>query len=161
MKLQQPGGQAKKKADKEKMKDIETDTLIIYRIAKKWSKETKICIRDGNGVLAFNDEEKKKAWKQNYERLLNVEISWQEEDLSTADPVFGPPLRITKEMVVKSISKMKNGEAYGPSGVVTEILKASFNICSELIADLTNSIVRENAMPSEWGSQFYLQCIRR
>ena len=34
MKLQQPGGQAKKKADKEKMKDIETDTLIIYRIAK-------------------------------------------------------------------------------------------------------------------------------
>ena len=35
MKLQQPGGQAKKKADKEKIKDIETDTLIIYRIAKK------------------------------------------------------------------------------------------------------------------------------
>ena len=41
MKLHQTGGQAKKKADKEKMKDIETDTLIIYRIAKKMKQENK------------------------------------------------------------------------------------------------------------------------
>ena len=49
---------------------------------------------------------------------------------------------------------MKNGKASGPSGVVTEMLKASSDICSELIADLTNSIVRENAMPSEWDESF-------
>ena len=41
MKLQQPGGQAKKKTEKEKMKDIETDTLIIYRIAKQMKQENK------------------------------------------------------------------------------------------------------------------------
>ena len=34
------------------------------------------CIRDDNGVLAFNEEKKKKAWKQHYQRLLNVEFPW-------------------------------------------------------------------------------------
>ena len=99
---------AKKKAEKEKMKNIEPDTHIIYHIAKQMKQENKDivgekCIRDDNSVLAFNEEEKNKAWKRHYERLLNFEFSWQEEDLSTADPVLGPPLLITKEMVAKSI----------------------------------------------------------
>ena len=81
-------------------------------------------IQDDNGVLAFN-EENEKAWKQHYERLLNVEFPWQEEDLSTADPGLGPLLHIPKEMVVKSICKMKNGKVSGPSCVVTKMLKAS------------------------------------
>ena len=87
------------------MKDIETDTHIIYHIAKQMKQESKDivgekCIWDDNGVLAFNEEEKKQAWKQHYERLLNGEFPWREENLSTADPVLGPPLLITKEMVV-------------------------------------------------------------
>ena len=57
-------------------------------------------------------------------------------------------------MVVQSICKMKNSKASGPSGVATEMLKASSNICSELITDLTNSTVQENAMPSEWDDSF-------
>ena len=59
------------------------------------------------------------------------------------------PLLITVEMLAKSICKKKNGKAYSPSCVVTEMLKASSDICSELIADLRHSIVQENAMPSE------------
>ena len=83
----------KKKAEKEKMKNIETDTHIIYRIAKQTKHENKDivvdkCIWDNNGVLAFNEEDKKKAWKQHYERLLNFEFPWRKEDLSTDDPVF-------------------------------------------------------------------------
>ena len=49
---------------------------------------------------------------------------------------------------------MKIGKASGPSGVVTEMLKASSNVCSELIADLTNSIIHDNIMPSEWDDSF-------
>ena len=63
-------------------------------------------------------------------------------------------------MVVKSICKIKNGKASGPSGVVTEMLKASSNICCELIADLTNSIVREDAMPCEWDDSFILSVFK-
>ena len=77
------------------------------------------CIRDDSGKLAYSDEEKKKAWKQHYERLLNVEFPLS-EDLSVADPVLGPPTLFTREMVEKSINKMKKGKAPGPSGVVTQ-----------------------------------------
>ena len=65
-----------------------------------------------------------------------MEFPWRKEALSTADPVLGPPPLITKDMVVKSICKMKNRKASGTSGVVTEMLKASSDICSKLIADL-------------------------
>ena len=40
------------------------------------------------------------------------------------------------------------------------MLKASFDICSELIANLTNSIVRENAIPSEWDDSFILNVFK-
>ena len=43
-------------------------------------------------------------------------------------------------MVEKSICKMKNDKTSDPSSVVTEMLKASSNVCSELIAELTSSI---------------------
>ena len=71
---------AKKKAVKEKRKDIETDTHIIYPIAKQMKQENKDIIGEkyiqDNGVLVFNEEENKKAWKQHYERLLNVKFAW-------------------------------------------------------------------------------------
>ena len=85
-----------------------------------------------------------------------MEFPWWEENLSTADSLLGPPILIAKEMVVKSNCKMKNGNASGPSGVVMEMLKVSYNICCELIADLTNSIVCENMMPSEGDGSFLL-----
>ena len=114
------------------------------------------CIRDNSGKPAYSDDEKIKAWKQHYERLLNVEFPWNEDDLSVADPVLGPPPLVTREMVEKSISKMKLGKAPSPSGVVTEMLKASSDVCSEMIADLTNSIIHDNTMPSEWNDSIII-----
>ena len=61
-------------------------------------------------------------------------------NLSTADPVLKLPFLVDKEMVEKSICKMKNDKTSDPSSVVTEMLKASSDVCSELIAELTNSI---------------------
>ena len=114
------------------------------------------CIRVDSGKLAYSDDEKIKAWKQHYERLLNVEFPWSEDDLSVADPVLGPPPLVTREMVEKSISKMKLGKAPSPSDVVTEMLKASPDVWSEMIADLTNSIIHDNTMPSEWNDSIII-----
>ena len=72
------------------------------------------------------------------------------------DPVLGPPPLVTQEMVEKSISKMKTGKAPSPSGVLTEMLKASSDVCSEMIADLTNSIISDNTMPSKWNDSIII-----
>ena len=107
------------------MKNVENDDVTVFRIAKQMRKENKEivgkkCIRDHSEKLAYSYEEKKKGWMEHYERMLNVEFRWSEEDLSVADPVLGPPTLVTREIVEKSIYK---------SGVVTEMLKASSDIC--------------------------------
>ena len=51
---------------------------------------------------------------------------------------------------------MKKGKAPGPSGVVTEMLKASSDICSKMIADLTNSIICDNTIPNEWNDSIIM-----
>ena len=63
-----------------------------------------------------------------------------------------PPL-VTREMAEKFISKMKLGKAPGPSGVVTEMLKVSSDVCSEMTAGLTNSI---SPTPSEWNDSIII-----
>ena len=118
------------------------------------------CIQYDSGKLAYSNEEKKKAWKQHYERLLNVEFPWSQENLSAADPVLGPSTLVIWEMVEKSINKMKKGKAPGPSGVVTEMLKAYSNICSKMIADLTNSTTSDNTMPNEWNDSIIISLYR-
>ena len=49
---------------------------------------------------------------------------------------------ITANMVLSLIYKMKLGKSPGPSNVITEILKASPDHCSQLIAGLINAIIK-------------------
>ena len=122
----------------------------IFKIAKQLRKDNQDvvgdkCVKDDSGNLSFDNEAKKVAWKQHYERILNEEFSWNPEDL-TADPVVGPPIHIDVEMVVKAITKMKTGKAAGPSGIVAEMLKVSDDTGARLVADLANDMVRNGAI---------------
>ena len=83
----------------------------IFKIAKQLRKDNQDvvgdkCVKDDSGNLSFDNEAKKVAWKQHYERLLNEEFSWNPEDL-TADPVVGPPIHIDVEMVLKLSPRRK------------------------------------------------------
>ena len=132
----------------------------IFKIAKQLRKDNQDvvgdkCVKDDSGNLSFDNEAKKVAWKQHYERLLNEEFSWNPEDL-TADPVVGPPIHIDVEMVVKAITKMKTGKAAGPSGIVAEMLKASGDTGARLVADLANDMVRNGVIPSDWEDSFII-----
>ena len=42
------------------------------------------------------------------------------------------------------------GKAAGPSGVVSEMIKASGDAGIELIRDLINAIIAQNCIPSYW-----------
>ena len=73
--------------------------------------------RGDDGNLSFDDASKKLAWKQHYERLLNIEILWS-QNLPHVDPVAGPAQFITPDHILKSLRCMKNGKANGISGAV-------------------------------------------
>ena len=151
---------AKKTAEEKKFSDLKPGMDNIFKIAKQLRKDNQDvvgdkCVKDDSGNLSFDNEAKKVAWKQHYERLLNEEFSWNPEDL-TADPVVGPPIHIDVEMVVKAITKMKTGEAAGSSGIVVEMLKASGDTGARLVADLANDMVRNGVIPSDWEDSFII-----
>ena len=75
--------------------------------------------------MSLDDDTKKAAWKQHYERLLNVEFPWNPDLLSPASPVYGAPALIMEKMVQTVIKKMKSGKTKGASGIVAELLKAA------------------------------------
>ena len=106
------------------------------------------CVKDDSGNLSIDNKINKVAWKQHYKRLLNKKFSYNSEHL-TADTVAGPPVLITIEMVAKAITKMKNGKAAVPLGIVAEIFKASGDTGVQLVAELAD-MIRNDTIPSDW-----------
>ena len=93
---------------------------------------------------------KKEAWREHYMHLLNVEFLWNPDGLSEVYPVEGPSEPITTVMVRKAINMMGLGKAAGPSGIVSEVLKAAGSSGASMIRDLIEDIIFENRIPSEW-----------
>ena len=138
---------AKKNAETNKFANVKADPRNVFKIAKQMKKEGKdvvgeACVKDNTGKLCFTPEMKKKAWKEYYEHLLNVEFSWAKDQLPNVEPVVGAAPEITQDETSKAINSMKNGKAPGPSGVVSEMLKASMDASSDVIARLANAYSR-------------------
>ena len=73
----------------------------------------------------FVDEEKKRAWKIYYEKLLDTEFAWDSNNLSQADTIISIPCWFDKDMIRESISKITNGKAAELSGLVSEMVKTA------------------------------------
>ena len=71
------------------------------------------------------------------------------ETLPHIDPVAGPAQVITPDDILKSLRRMKNGKAAGPSIVAAKMLKATFDICCKINADLMNAIILEGTVPAD------------
>ena len=146
---------AKRKALNDKFSN--KDDVALFRKAKQIRKQNQDivgekCVKGDDNKLAYSDTAKKNAWKQHYQRLLNVEFPWDETSLSQTEPSIGPTPFIAANMVLSSIQKVKLGKSPGPSNVIAEMLKASPDQCSQLIADLINAIVEEGKVPEEWNN---------
>ena len=106
-------------------------------------------VKNDTGQLSLDKEAKKAAWKEHYERLLNVEFPWNQEDLSDESPVEGPSEPITLEMITKAISKMASGKAARLSGIVTEMLKPVGKAGAVEVRDLIEDIISEGCIPTD------------
>ncbi|MES9950785.1 MAG: endonuclease/exonuclease/phosphatase family protein, partial [Candidatus Thiodiazotropha sp.] len=119
---------ARSEAEKVALQKIDPRSADIYRLAKQMRRDNQDVtgekpVKNDAGQMSLDEEAKKEAWREHYERLLNVEFPWNPDDLSEEMPVEGPSEPITTEMVTKAISKMGSGKAAGPSGIVAEMLK--------------------------------------
>ena len=56
---------------------------------------------------------------------LNVEFEWPSDLLPEVPPVEGSARPVTVTHIRKTLDKIKQGKAAGPSGVISEMLKAA------------------------------------
>ena len=152
---------AKNIAEQKRFSDLKVGDNDVFRLARQMRQTNQDiigekCVKDDSGNLSTSDVAKMAAWKQHYERLLNVEFPWDAENLIQPDPVVSAPVLITVEMVKEAVAKMKVGKAAGPSGIVAEMLKAAGDSCYPLISNLANSIVFHNKIPSDWENSFII-----
>jgi hypothetical protein len=125
----------------------------VFRIAKQMAKERQDvvginCLKESSGRIVTDSKGIKKTWKDYMEKLLNEENDWDHD--VACEKISGPCCRITRVEVEKALKKMKKGKAAGPSGVVSEMLKAAGEIGAEWMTDLCNSIVLEGKIPEDW-----------
>ena len=124
-------------AKKQKFASVKYNKENIFPVAKQMRTENQDvirekCIRGDDGNLSLDDAPNKLAWKQHYERLLNIEFQWS-QNLPHVDPVADPAQFITPNDVLKSLTRMENGKVAGPS----------------IIANLMNAIIREGKVPAD------------
>ena len=100
-------------------------------------------IKDDDDNLVFDDKSKLRARKSHYKKLFNFEDPWDSSTLSEEQPLQGPPIRITTEMVSKALTKMKKRHAAGPSGLNVEMILAGGNDIIVATTHLVNCVVAE------------------
>ena len=60
-------------------------------------------------------------------------------------------LEISEKEVEAAIGKMKLGKAWGPSGVVADMLKAAGDEGTRWMTELCNAVVRNGEIPKDWS----------
>ena len=63
----------------------------------------------------------------------------------------GPSERISALEVDEAIGKMKQGKSGGPTGVVSEMLKAAGETGTMWMTDVCNAVVRDGKIPEDWS----------
>jgi hypothetical protein len=127
----------------------------IFKIVKKIKSQNSDvtesnCIKDKDGKIITDDDMIRQTWKEYFDKLLNEEFEWDKGCLSNTDTVCGPSELITPEEVKNAVSAMKLSKAAGPSGVVSEMLKAAGTDGVAWMTELFNKIIAEEKIPDEW-----------
>ena len=152
---------AKHDASKTQFADVKPNSTKIHRIAKQMRRQNQdICgdmpVRNQQGELCLDESARLQAWVEHYKGLLNVEFPWDEEALPDAPPVEDCALGITDKMVSVALNKMKCGKAAGPSGIITEMLKAAGPKGIEFLRELIIAVVKHGKIPEDWEMSFIL-----
>ena len=157
--------QAKQVVEEAKFARVASNPSEIFKIARQMKQENldvigDKSIYDDEGKFCVGVKDKKRAWEQHYNRLCNEEFPWNEELLPPAPPVQGPPPEISRDMVEMAVKKLNSGKAPGPSDITSETIKAAGAVGVNHLHSLTNKIITEGAVPSDWLKSYILSLFK-
>ena len=91
-------------------------------------------MKNDDGNVVSDAYGMKNIWRKYMDKLLNVENDWDGE--VDCPEVMGPHCLISEQEVAASINGLKMRKAAGPTGVVSEIMKAVGGFGSRWMTDL-------------------------
>ena len=99
----------------------------VFKLAKQMDRSNQDvvgekCVKNDTGELSLSEGEKMKALVEHNARLLNVEFERSSDLLPEVAPLEGPPPPVTLVTIRKALSKMKCGNAAGPSDYIAEMM---------------------------------------
>ena len=123
-----------------------------FRIARQMAREGRdvisVCsMKNDAGNVVSDADGMKNIWRKYMETFLNVENDWDGE--VDCPEVMRPHCLILEEEVAAAIKGLKIGKAAGPTGVVSEMMKAAGGFGSMWMTDMINNIVNEGCIPDD------------
>ena len=131
----------------------------LFRVAKQLVNRNRDvvganCVKDRDGKIVMEEDRLMKVWRAHYDVLSNEEFTWDREGLTDVSPVCGPSERISTLEVDAAIGKMKQGKSGGPTGVVSEMLKAAGETGTLWMTDVCNAVVKDGKIPEDWSKSW-------
>ena len=111
-------------------------------------------VKDSNSCLVVESARIRDDWSEYYEKLLNAEFHWRRDKLDKVEPVSGPAEEIKSSEVREEIAKSKSDKASGPSGVVSEMLRAAGEPGMQWVTSIFNDVIREGKIPTDWSKSW-------
>ena len=152
---------AKRNAEKEKFASVKNNKGNIFCVAKQMRTENQDaigakCIRGDDGNLFLDDASKKLAWKQHYERLLNIEVSLS-QNLPYADLVAVPVQFITPYEIFEAHEEWESGRTFWCC--CRNVERCPLWLL-QIIADLMNAIILEGKVPADWSDSIIVSLFK-
>ena len=125
----------------------------LFRVAKQLVNRNRDvvgtnCVKDSDGKILVQEDRLMEVGRSHCDVLIsNQEFTWDREGLTGL--VCGPSER--KLEVDGAIGKMKQGKSGGPTGVVSEMLKAASETGTLWMTDVYNAVVKDGKIPEDWN----------
>ena len=126
----------------------------MYAAAKQMKKDKKdviggYFIKNGTGEIKTESNDIQEVWRDYFTGLLNAE---NPNEIPEMCCVEGPVTNITEEEVAKALRAMKPSKAPGPSGITSDVLKATGNTGLQQMTQVFQNIMASEVCPEEWKS---------
>ena len=107
------------------------------------------CVKDSIGKIVVEEDRLMEVGRAHYDEISNEEFTWDREGLTNVSPVCRPCDRNSALEMDAVIGKMKKDGSAGPTGVVSEMLKAAGETGTIWMTDVCNAVVMDGKSPED------------